>query len=73
MTFEEYNEKIRIINTDLQDIAERTKNLAILGVANAANPNFVTLMQRYDRLIKQSSRLTEDMMKKLQIDNDAQS
>ncbi|MDE5190180.1 hypothetical protein PYX08_01925 [Citrobacter freundii] len=69
MTFDEYMNKTHSINEQLQDIATRTKNLALLGQANASNSNFANLMRLHANLTEQSRKMTEDMMNQLQIDN----
>lgn len=61
MTFDEYNEAITRIHNELQAIANRTANQAILGTANAGNPAFIALMQRHTQLTKLSSDLTDRM------------
>ncbi|EIV5418972.1 hypothetical protein WJF72_002372 [Klebsiella aerogenes] len=69
MTFEDYMEEIRKINSELGDIAERTMKQAALGIANASNSGFVALMRQHANLTKRSHQLTEAMMKQLEIDN----
>lgn len=65
MDFDEYNAAITRINDDLQKIANRTANQAIVGSANSTNPMFVELMQRHAQLIKLSSELTERMISQM--------
>jgi hypothetical protein len=62
VTFDEYNEKISHIANELQAIADRTSQQALVGSANSANPMFVQLMQRHAQLVKLSSDLTERMV-----------
>lgn len=62
MTFDEYNAYMASITKELQAIADRTLNQALLGIANASNPMFVELMQRHAHLAKLSSEITENMV-----------
>jgi hypothetical protein len=61
VTFDEYNEAITRIHNELQAIADRTANQAVLGMATAGNPAFIALMRRHAQLTKLSSELTERM------------
>jgi hypothetical protein len=65
MDFDEYNEAITRIHNELQAIADRTANQAILGMANAGHPAFISLMQRHTQLTKLSSELTDRMAGKM--------
>jgi hypothetical protein len=62
MTFDEYNEKIAQIADELQAIADRTAQQALVGSANSSNPMFVQIMQRHAQLVKLSADLTERMI-----------
>lgn len=62
MEFGEYNSIISGITDELQKIADRTANQALVGSANSANPMFVALMQRHAQLTRLSSELTERMI-----------
>ncbi|MFD0950101.1 hypothetical protein ACFQ0F_06830 [Paraperlucidibaca wandonensis] len=62
MTFDEYNAYITSMTQELQTIAERTLNQALLGIADASNPMFIELMQRHAHLTKLSSEITEKMV-----------
>ena len=62
MTFDEYNAYMASITKELQAIADRTLNQALLGIANASNPMFVELMQWHAYLTKLSSEITEKMV-----------
>ena len=62
MTFDEYNAYMASITKELQTIADRTLNQALLGIADASNPMFVELMQRHAYLTKLSSEITEKMV-----------
>lgn len=52
MTFDDYMVEILRINNELLDISEKTKNQALLGIADASNPNFVALMRQHASLTK---------------------
>ena len=67
MTFEEYNQKIISIHTELQQIADRTAQQALVGSAEPSNPMFATLMQRHEQLIKLTSELNERMIERMKI------
>ena len=69
MTFDEYMQKTREINAQLQEIAMLTANQALTNCANSSNPGFVDLMRRHAELTMRSFKLTEEMMKQLSIDN----
>lgn len=62
MKFDEYNAAITRIHNELQQIANRTANQALVGTANPSNPMFVDLMQRHVQLTNLSSKLTERMI-----------
>lgn len=70
MTFEEYMQEIRNINEQLQEISTLTANQALASCADSSNPNFVKLMRRQAELTMRSFKLTEKMMKQLDIDNE---
>lgn len=55
MTFGEYSAYISSITKELQAIADRTLDQALLGVADASNPMFIEPMQRHAYLTKLSS------------------
>jgi predicted nucleic acid-binding Zn-ribbon protein len=65
MTFEEYLVKIRLINTRLDQISNRTAQMALVQSAHTDNPTFVDLMTAFDALINQSEDLTTKMMGQL--------
>lgn len=62
MTLDEYNQRMTQINKELETIAQRTLNQALLGVADTSNEMFVELMQRHAHLTKLSSEITEAMI-----------
>lgn len=51
MTFDEYNQAISEVFEQLQNIADRTANQALVGSANSGNPMFVALIDRHRRLV----------------------
>lgn len=65
MTFDEYNQKITQIHTELQNIADKTANQALAGCADSSNPAFIELMQKHEQLTKLSSVLTERMISQM--------
>ncbi|WP_295936220.1 hypothetical protein [uncultured Xanthomonas sp.] len=67
MTFEEYMEAISNVHNQLQAIADRTANQAILGIADQSNPSFVEIMRRHAQLTKLSSELTEWMISQMKV------
>ena len=66
MDIEEYNNAISEIQRQLQDIADRTANQAIIGIADSSNPDFIALMKRHTQLTKLSTELTERMLQNMQ-------
>jgi len=68
MDIAEYNKIITNIHKQLQDIADRTANQAILGIADASNPAFIALMKQHAQLTKLSTELTERMLNQVQGD-----
>ena len=65
MTNDEYNEKITTINKKLAQISERTYQMAQVHSAHSNNPEFVSLMNEFDNLVKCSNELTEKILKLL--------
>lgn len=65
MNFKEYNDAISRIHADLEKIAERTLNQALVNCADWSNPAFQDLMHRHIELTKLSSALTEMMFEQL--------
>jgi hypothetical protein len=62
MTLEQYNEAIRQIVSEQQNIAQSTAQLAMSGQANPTNPQFVQLMTSQWSLIQQIAKLNTDLM-----------
>ncbi|EMH5721161.1 hypothetical protein R6G53_001185 [Citrobacter freundii] len=67
MTFDEYMQKTRDINEQLQEISTLTANQALAKCADSSNPQFVALMRRQAELTRRSFKLTEEMMEQLAI------
>jgi len=61
MTFEEYQRRISSINRDLEIISKRTANMAVAKSAVYTNPEFEDLMKRFEGLVTQSEKLTQQM------------
>ncbi len=62
MNHEQYQEKITNINIKLSTISERTLKMAFVRSANIDNPEFLSLMNQFDELVKASDELTEKMI-----------
>jgi uncharacterized protein YcsI (UPF0317 family) len=59
MTFERWVERNKQIYEQLEYIQNRTKNMAMLGIANPGNPDFVALMKQQQKLIDDSDLYRE--------------
>ena len=62
MDYGKYSIAIRVINDQLQAIANTTANQAWSGCADDSNPMFVELMKQHARLTELSSRLNDQML-----------
>jgi hypothetical protein len=62
MTLEQYNEAIKQIMVEQQQIAAKTGQLAMAGQANPANPEFVQVMSSQWALVQQIVRLNTELM-----------
>lgn len=62
MTLDQYNEAVKQIFAEQQNIAQLTAQLAMSGAANPTNPQFGQLMARQWSLIQQMAKLNTDMM-----------
>jgi phage protein U len=62
MTFDQYNEAVKQIFTEQQNIAQMTAQLALSGTAYPSNAQFGQLMARQWSLIQQLAKLNTDMM-----------
>jgi hypothetical protein len=62
MTLEEYNEAIREIVAEQQQIAQSTAQLAMTGQANPTNAEFVQLMTSQWSLMQKIAKLNTDLM-----------
>jgi hypothetical protein len=62
MTLDEYNESVKQILAEQQNIAQLTAQLAMSGQANPANPQFVQIMTKQWGLVQQMAKLNTDLM-----------
>ena len=62
MTLDEYNEAVKQILTEQQNIAQLTAQLAMSGQASPANPQFVQIMTKQWGLVQQMAKLNTDLM-----------
>lgn len=62
MTLDQYNEAIKKVMSEQQEIAQSTGKLAMSGQANPANPEFMQLLTRQWSLMQQLAKLNTDLM-----------
>jgi hypothetical protein len=62
MTLEQYNEAIKQIVGEQQQIAQSTAQLAMSGQAHPANPEFAKIMATQWSLMQQMAKLNTDLM-----------
>jgi len=62
MTLDEYNEAVRKIVAEQQQIAQATGQLAMSGKATPASPDFVQVMTRQWSLVQQIAQLNTELM-----------
>ena len=62
MTLDEYNVRMQAIYSELADISNRTKNMAMLGTAKSGHGPFDIIMARQDHLIQEAMRLTNSLL-----------
>jgi hypothetical protein len=62
MTLEQYNEAIKQIVNEQQQIAQSTAQLAMQGQAHPANPEFAKIMATQWSLMQQMAKLNTDLM-----------
>ncbi|MEJ7928883.1 hypothetical protein WG922_02760 [Ramlibacter sp. AN1015] len=62
MTIDEYNEAVKQIMSEQQEIAQATVQMATSAQANPTNPQFVQLMTRQWSLVQQMAKLNTDLM-----------
>jgi hypothetical protein len=62
MTLDEYNEAVKKILAEQQNIAQSTAQLAMSGQANPTNPQFTQLMTQQWALVQQMAKLNTDLM-----------
>jgi hypothetical protein len=62
MTLDEYNNAVKQILAEQQNIAQMTAKLAMSGQANASNPEFMQIMTKQWGLMQQMAKLNTDLM-----------
>jgi hypothetical protein len=62
MTLDEYNESVRNIVAEQQNIAQETIKLALSGMANPTSPQFAELMTKQWSLVQELAKLNADLM-----------
>lgn len=62
MTLEEYNEAVKKIVAEQQNIAQSTAQLAMSGQATPTNPQFTQIMTQQWALMQQMAKLNADLM-----------
>jgi capsule polysaccharide export protein KpsE/RkpR len=62
MTLDQYNEAIKQVVSEQQNIAQTTGKLAMSGQANPTNPEFMQLLTRQWSLMQQLAKLNTDLM-----------
>ena len=62
MTLDEYNEAVKQILAEQQNIAQLTAQLAMSGQASPSNPQFGQLMTKQWALVQQMAKLNTDLM-----------
>ena len=62
MTLDEYNEAIKDIVAEQQEIAKATTQLALAGQANPTNLEFIQLMTNQWGLMQKTAKLHTDLM-----------
>jgi hypothetical protein len=62
MTLDEYNNAVKQILAEQQNIAQSTAKVAMSGQANPGNPEFVQIMTKQWGLVQQMAKLNTDLM-----------
>ncbi|MBL0422362.1 hypothetical protein JI739_18585 [Ramlibacter sp. AW1] len=62
MTLDEYNEAVRQILAEQQEIAQSTAQLAMSGKANPTSTEFTQLMTQQWSLVQRMTQLNMDLM-----------
>jgi hypothetical protein len=62
MTLEEYNEAVKQIMAEQQNLAQQTAQLAMAGQAAPTSPQFAQIMTKQWALIQQMAKLNTDLM-----------
>ncbi|HGY9580832.1 TPA: hypothetical protein ACOJPN_004519 [Vibrio harveyi] len=65
MELENILSQIRMVNEQIQEIADKTGEMAVAGQAELSNPRYASLVGRLPQLFKTSSELNEAAMKAL--------
>ena len=62
MTLDEYNNAVKQILAEQQNIAQMTAKVAMSGQANPANAEFAQIMTKQWGLVQQMAKLNTDLM-----------
>ena len=62
MTLDEYNNAVKQILTEQQEIGQATASLATSGQANPTNPQFMQIMTKQWGLVQRMTKLNTDLM-----------
>ena len=62
MTLDEYNDAVKKILAEQQDIAQLTGKLAMSGQANPANTEFAQIMTKQWAVVQKMAKLNTDLM-----------
>ena len=62
MTLDEYNNAVKQILSEQQEIGQATAGLATSGQATPANPQFVQIMTKQWGLVQRMAKLNTDLM-----------
>lgn len=62
MDYDFYNKRMKSIHEQLEDIAKRTFNQAVVNSADYSNPDFIGLMKKHKQLTDESARLIQHML-----------
>lgn len=62
MTLDEYNESVKKILAEQQEIAQATGKLAMSGQANPASTEFAQIMTRQWAVVQKMAKLNTDLM-----------
>ena len=62
MTLEEYNDSVKKILAEQQEIATMTGQLAMSGQASPGNPQFAQIMTKQWSVVQKMAKLNTDLM-----------